>query len=357
MNQNTMKKILLLPLLFSSFAFAQKSDVVDFMVIDGQFSKANKPQVEKLLKKKIEFNNRFFSDNNLKVKRKVGKVRTLKPHAQVGYLGMEIMGIVSHLYETESANFGVPLGLATKPTLKKISEWIKREPENYKVITMPVSKDGLDCGMTYADDTFTFTLMHLAEEGRCSEDWILAHELGHQDGLHHEKEHDFEDSSVVSGHVVRGGKCGNGVSLMHSGLSSGRKVLYGHPEFCPNAKGNTPYGFYKAISDNNARYYFDDKPVAKAVHEPVILSEIYRIEGNTVNIMLTLYNPYRKGFTGKVTFVNTKSPVGESNREYGSPKKVSVNGKSVGRYEIKVNRNQLSTYGSQLKIIADINWQ
>lgn len=336
-----MKKLALLTTLLATSASA--SDI-DFMVLSDPVSE----EVDSgaFIDRGVEYTNRMFAYNDLSIKRTISSVERLEVDKPITQLNLEMTSLLSAIYGVDGLTHLKNMGISGKAA-SKLAKWVKNDQENYKVILAPMAIDTLDCGITYVDAQHRFSIVYMADSGLCANPWVMSHEIGHQDGLQHEGEGE---------ETANGGECNGQPSLMHSGLFGERMAIYGHPTLCPASTKETPYSHYKKISDANARKGFIPFKSAKLEKKPVVISELYDGKGTDIKVKLTVYNPHNKAFKGKISFSNEQAPR-NMKKEYQAHKTVQVAPRAVGNYDFIVPQEELSLYGSHLKISAQIEWQ
>lgn len=343
-----MKKILLLiTVMIASLGAVAKSDSIDVMIIDPDKMGLPKGKIEQLVKRKVEFINRFFERNNLLISLNIKGIDYIKSPLKFGNIHMEATSLSISASGLPPIFDGV--AFSDKSLEKKVSSWIKKDIDNYKVIFIPMTEQSLECGMSFSSSEMSFSLMHLSETGQCASDWILAHELGHQDGLVHEGE-----ASSLSG-----GKCGAKPSLMHSGLTGDREYLFGNESGCSVHKidrESTPYDMYKERSDANKKVAYKVIEQYKAPVSPIVISETYEINNTDVLGKLVIYNPTNKTMRGQLRLVDFNAPVNIKNKSLLIPDEISAKPSGVTYHEVKTTRDKLLGYGSKMKISAEFDW-
>jgi hypothetical protein len=336
-----MNKIALLTTLFVTSVNATD---IDFMVLSAPASE----QVDSgaFIDRGVEYINRMFAYNDLSIKREISNVEYLEVDKPITQLNLEMTSLLSAIYGVDGLTHLKEMGISGKAA-RKLAKWVKSDQENYKVILAPMAIDTLDCGITYVDAQHRFSIVYMADSGLCANPWVMSHEIGHQDGLQHEGEGE---------ETASGGECNGEPSLMHSGLFGERMAIYGHPNLCPFIAKETPYAHYKKMSDANARKGFVPFKSNKLEKKPVVISELYDGKGTDIKVKLTVYNPHNKVFKGQVRFKNELAPR-NMKKEHQAQKLVQIKPSAVGNYEFRIPQEELSLYGSHLKISSQIEWQ
>ncbi|ELP5899797.1 hypothetical protein QTV49_001694 [Vibrio vulnificus] len=324
-----------------------KSDSIDVLVINSDKMQLSQGKIEQLVKRKVEYNNRLFQRSNLLINRDLSSISYIYAPVEFGNLYMEATSLSLSASGLPSLFEG--LGFSHRSLEKEVAGWLKEDSENYKVIFIPITKDSLECGMSFSSSEMSFSLMYLSETGQCARDWLLAHELGHQDGLVHEGEADSRT----------GGKCGANQSLMHSGINGDREVIFGNPNECavPKVEGKlTPYEVYKLRSDENRKGAYKVVDQYKAPIAPIVISEIYEVNNMDVLGRLIIYNPTSKSMKGHLRLVDLNAPVILKNKSLVMSEVITANPSGVTYHEVRTTREKLLGYGSKMKISAEFDW-
>lgn len=343
-----MKKFFLsVAIVASSFGAVAKSDTIEVMVINSDRMGLSKGKIEQLIKRKIEYSNRIFQRSDLLINRDLKSIEYVYAPIDFGNLYMEATSLSISASGLPSLFGGV--GFSDSNLEKKVSDWLKKDSENYKVIFIPRVKESLECGMSFSSSEMSFSLMYLSETGQCASDWLLAHELGHQDGLVHEGEADS----------YAGGKCGAKQSLMHSGINGDREILFGNPIGCAVSKDEgklTPYEVYKLRSDKNKKGVYKVVDQYKAPVAPIVISEIYEVKNMDVLGKLIIYNPTSKSMKGHLRLIDLNAPVSLKNKSLVLPDVITAKPSGVTYHEIRTTRDKLLGYGAKMKISAEFDW-
>lgn len=325
-----------------------KSDEMDVMVINPKEMGIPKHKIEDLIRRKVAYHNRLFEKNDLLIKRGVKSIEYFEAPVEFGNLSLEATSL-------SISSAGLPpvfdgTAFSNRSLEEKITRWLKKNSENYKVILIPRKKQALECGMSFRSNALSFSLIYLAETGQCASDWLLAHELGHQDGLVHEGESE----------VGAGGDCPDQPSLMHSGLQGERDLIFGNPSECAQGRGKpskTPYDLYKERSERNKKGAYRVQSESQVPVRPIVISEQYEIKNMDVHAKIVLYNPTRQSMKGTLRLIDLNAPVSLKNRSVTFPEVMTVKPKGVTYHEVTTTREKLLGYGETLKVSAEINWQ
>lgn len=321
---------------------------VDVMLINPDMMGLSKTKVEALLRQRIEFGNRLFKNSGLTIQRNLSGVDHL--HADVEFKGLYMetseLAIVSAGMEPIFKTVGFSdVNLATK-----IKAWLKESPDHYKVIMLPKTNNSLECGMTYYTEESAFSILYMAETGKCASKWLLPHELGHQDGLVHE--------SSEGGPT--GGACDGVPSLMSQGLNGERDFLFGDPKVCGekyDEEITTAYDFYSDESKYNKSRVYEPTPNVTSQTQPIILTEIYEHEYGHLDLKLVIYNPYSRAFEGQLRIVDMGAPEFSKSKAVVLKDPIYAKPKGVTTYQKSIDTKELLGYTAKLKFQADITWR
>ena len=208
---------------------------IDFLVINSEYSGLSPQKIESLIDKQITFSNSLFKDNGILIERKKSSISSIDVLAPLSYLSLEAATLSTSELGDDVKLFG-DTAFSDKKISKQINAWLKRKPQNYKVILVTEQKNSMECGSTYYSSAGSFSIVSLSEQGVCSSAWLLTHELGHQDGLSHTEGEDYYQT----------GLCGGEPSVMSEGYHGNRVALYGDSVACPNSRlVNSVYQFYQ----------------------------------------------------------------------------------------------------------------
>ncbi|MCY9861168.1 hypothetical protein OTK49_01315 [Vibrio coralliirubri] len=345
-----MKKLLPILLLACFSASAAKIDNIDVLVVNQQKMDLPLSKIESLIQRKVELGNRMFQEHDLKIHRKIQDIEYADHDVKFMNLIIETAVLGGATVLSDQAAF------ANHSLAKEVRAWLKKDSSHYKLIFIPQTEDTLECGMTtmFGDDSFS--VIYLSETGMCSPDWIVTHELGHQDGLLH------EDSQ---GKAPRGGKCGDEFSLMYSGAHGDRTGLFGSAEKCGaqsvsnierGDEPKTPFDYYKARSDENRKRHYSLESEYIVPFQPIIISEMYKVDNMDVTGALVVYNPTMKPMSGRVRLVDQNAPITLDNQAYVLPSQIYAKPRAITTYPVKITRNELLGYGVRMNVVAEIEW-
>lgn len=345
-----MKKLLPILLFICFSASAAKIDNVDVMVVNPLRIELPTSKIESIIQRKVEFGNRLFKAHDLTIHRKIKSIEYANHDVRFTNLFIEtaILG--------GSKAFSDDAAFANKFLAKEVNGWLKKNPNHYKLIFIPQVEETLECGMTtmFGDDSFS--VIYLSETGMCAPDWIVAHEMGHQDGLIHED---------ASGEAPRGGKCGKELSLMHSGAHGERDSLFGSEKTCgietvskrtKDEAPKTPYDYYQDRSNENRKRHYSLESEYKVPFHPIVISEMYKIDNMDVSGTLVVYNPTTKSMTGQVRLVDQNAPISIKNQAFIMPTQIFVKPRAITTYPFKITRDELLGFGAKMNVVAEIEW-
>lgn len=202
----------------STFSSAQISQQgVRFIVDESLEERVSKSVVQYRINKWIDSNNEIFKGNGIAIERLPVEYQT-RDFARLGGGGVHQLFNKLGGDKALRGDFGI-------------------NSSQYTVFVMDSIKGASGCSVASiksAKSKYAVVAFDLA--GVCSFDYIMMHEIGHNDGLRHDGE-------------KGGGRCPDGsFSVMSTSWSYGRKHLFGS-EDCPSFSKNeeTPYSVYKRM--------------------------------------------------------------------------------------------------------------
>ncbi len=250
---------------FTTFANEGKAQQsVRFYVDASLESRVGNPLMEHRVNSWIKSNNKIFEDNGVAIER-VPTSYSIRDLTADGSFG--VYGLFNRLGASQELRQRFGLG-----------------GDHYTVFVVDAKEVMGGCSIASSNDPkHKFAVLAFDLTGVCSHNYMMAHELGHNDGLEHTGSRG-------------GGMCpDSSFSIMATSMSDGRRHLMG-ADSCPSKNGSndTPYAVYKKLEkilDPNVR------------HVPIefVDSLEMEVEAYQANGLYVFLKPeYLRGFSRKV---------------------------------------------------------
>lgn len=208
------------------------------------------PVIYKQVESSIEFGNSLLIKNGVNLTRVLGSFQESP--------------LISNSYKDISSAFRDIRG-------KIESNLITLNDNSYNLFYIDVKDYSKGCGMsTVKSSSNNFSVIAFDPIGLCSSTHIMAHEIGHMDGLRHE--------GLSGGKICKDGT----LSLMMGGVSGGRRFISGAKD-CEEESAQSPFAVYKRIEDQ--RLFYTGPIIEKGVSE--VVGHICRVRGLALSVCVS----------------------------------------------------------------------